>query len=157
MHHDSNDRNASRAPQAAMAANPLTSTSEISVIDLTTPNPSPQRPRGPVIMSFSSSGALVRSSVSPIRSSNISTIRSSNVTSLHREDTDIVVLEVCRAEDGLADANRNLLSPQQRPISISSSMVELLPETSPSRPRRQVSQRPIYEGSLVQPRKRRKC
>jgi hypothetical protein len=171
-----NDRNVPRAPQAAMATNPFTSTSEIPVIDLTTPMSSPQRPRGPVFMSFSSSGALIRSSivspirssnintirssiVGPIRSSNISTIRSPNASLLctQREESDIVVLEVCRAEEGLAETNRSSENAQQKPISTSSSTVELLPETSLSRPRRQVSRHSIYEGSLIQPRKRKKC
>ena len=58
-----NDTNASRAPQAAMAANPATGTSEIPIIDLTTPFASPQKSRGPVFMSFSRSGTLVRSSI----------------------------------------------------------------------------------------------
>ena len=123
-----NDRNVSRA-------NPITGRSEIPVINITTPNPSPQRPRGPVFMSFSSSGALVRSSiVNPLRSSNISPTRSSNVSPLRtqREDSDIIVLEVCRAEEGLTDMNPNLENTQQKLISISLSMVELLLETSPS-------------------------
>ena len=143
------DRNALRAPQAAIAAIPGIGTSEIPIIDLTTPATSPQQSQGPVFMSFSRSGTLVQSSIiSPLRSSNVNLLRT------QREDSDIIVLEVCRAEEGLAKTNPNSENAQQKPISISSSTVELLPETSPSKPQRQASR---YHGSLIQPRKRRKC
>lgn len=147
-----NDRDVSRAQQAATAANLATDIPEIPIIDLITPSVSPQQPRGPVLMSFSSSGALIRSSnISPIRSSNVSLLRR------QREDSEIVVLEVCSAEEGSAGANRMLENAPQNQISISSSAVELSPETASSRPRRHVSRHSIYQGSLMQPRKRRKC
>ena len=70
-----NDRDVPRALQGATAALPAVSTSQIPIIDLTTPTASPQRSRGPVFVSFSRSGAVVRSSiVSPIQSSNIGSL-----------------------------------------------------------------------------------
>ena len=75
-----NDRDVPRALQTATVAPPTETTSEIPIIDLTTLTALPQRSRGPVLISFLRSGAVVQSSiVSPLRSSNISPIRSSNV------------------------------------------------------------------------------
>ena len=75
--------------QAAMAAKLATSTSVILII---TPSASPKRSL--VFMSFSRSGTLVRSSnVSPLRT--------------QREDPEVVVLEVYRAEESLAETNHN--------------------------------------------------
>src|SRR5438045_2657718 len=97
-----------------MAANSATRTSDIPIIDLTTPSASPQPSRGPVFMFFSRSGTLFRSAiVSPLRSS---TIQSSNVSLLRtqREDPEVVVLELFSAVEGLAETNRISENAQQK-------------------------------------------
>jgi hypothetical protein len=133
-----NDRDASRTQSATLASARV---SKSSIIDLTTSNTSSRRPQGPIFMSFSNSGAVVRSS-------NISPLRQQG------EDPEIVVLEAWSTEDVSAESNSPSENARQKQTSMSMTDVELPSDTSSSRPHRQISRRVIYDGSLVQPRKR---
>jgi hypothetical protein len=143
-----NDKDASRTPVTTSA---LGTMSELPIVDLMTSTTSPQRSQGPVFLSFSSSGAIVRSS-------NINPLRRQGEESAQqqREDSEIIVLETWSTDGVLAEANSASENAQQTQIPTSLAGVELSSETSSSQSRRQVSRCSIYQGSLVQPRKRMK-
>ena len=124
----------------------------VAAIDLTTPTASPQR-YGPVSMSFSSSGAMIRSSIiSPVRIQQ----REKTIRRRRREESEVVVLETWSEDEVLAEVNTLTddaqISRQEKQISLPSS--DLSSKTSSSRPHRQLKRRSIYQGELVQPRKR---
>ncbi len=127
----------------------------VAAIDLTIPTISPQR-SGPIFMSFSRSGAMIRrSDISPVRIQQ----REEPVRRRRREEEEeVVVLEMWSEDEVLAEGNTASddaqISHQEKQISIPSSIVDLSSETSSPRPHRQVGRCSIYQGELVQPRKR---
>lgn len=138
--------------------------SEIEIVDLTSLPSTPQRPQqssGPVVMTFSSSGAVIRQSHPATNRSAVSALqtRTQPITGISASqeqelDPDIILLESWTAENihSEAQAHNNAPGNASRPSSYS--QINLPPQTSPSRPQRQYKRRSIYQGELVQPRKR---
>ena len=149
-----NDKDASTAQRAAMAAKFATGTSEIPIIDLTTPSTSPQQHRDPVVMSFSNSGALVQSSiVSPLRSTNVKVPMSARLVRRGRIRILLYLKHVVQRRAW----QRRIACQKSLNESRYSSPCLQSPETSSSRTEMHVSKFSIHQGSLIRPRKRRKC
>ena len=134
------------------------------IVDLTSFPTMPQRPRqslGPVVMTFSSSGAIVRQSNPRTNQTLVSALQTRTQaitgisTSQERELVlDIILLESWTTEDmhSEAQAQRNALGNASMPSSYS--QINLPSQPSHSRPHRQVKRPLLYQGELVQPRKR---
>ena len=140
--------------------------SAIRIVDLTSPLNTPQQPSQPpsqqlptsivpatpFIMTFSQSGKV-------IRTSNRAT---TNISSFQQNiDPEIIILDSWTTEEAqaLPNMHSNVLTSSQiqrakRQISTSSSDVELPSQISPLRPKRQPRRISIYQGELIQPRKR---
>ncbi len=114
--------------------------SEIQIVDLT----SPKRPSGPVVMTWSAPGRL-------IRSSEHQRTPQKAIISQQPQD-DVIVIEISPTEI----VGSTQITHQKSQISMVGSSGELAHQTSFSRPQRPSKRPSIYQGELVQPRKWRK-
>jgi hypothetical protein len=138
--------------------------SGIPIVDLTSPKRRPtetphspvplQRHRGPVITTFSRSGAVVRSTAPYEPSSTISEIQ----TAIPTAEPEVLVLRSWTADQVLAEdtgvSNQSQTAPPKEQSSSAKVIPPLSPQTSPSRPqrKRKPSARSLgYTGTLVQP------
>ena len=133
--------------------------SAITIVDLTSPSKTPQRPSQrpptsivpatPFIMTFSQSGKVIRTS------NRLTTDISSSQQNI---DPEIIILDSWTTEEAQAipDMHSNMPTSSQiqcakGQISTSSSDVKLLSQISPLRPKRQPKRKSIYQGELIQP------
>jgi len=114
------------------------------------------RPSAPFVMSSSSNGTVIRSSQRSMARisitqglntiSNIVTLP--NTVTLGSQDVQ------AHAKSSSNAAKKASIEGQKTRISTSASRVQSSPQTSPFRSQRQCKWRSIYQGELVQPRKR---